>query len=399
VKNKPKILLFSTLNPYPFWAGSETFWFDFVGDQRINSRFDFRLMLADSPATREKAAALSKFGVRSDFYKHFNIDFARRNLFRLADRVRKKDARTLPWFDRIAEEKPDLVWFNVAALADLSELAYAVRLCRREKVPYWLILQHGTENFFLSAEREIEAVAEVALGAKRFVFISQKNRYSLERAIGRRLENAFQTVNALPPAKIDEAREAAENAPAGSGETARFFNLGRYSPVDKAQYLLLEAFSQAVWQTRDWRLTFVGIDGFGKSYLERMIDFYGLRGAQIEILPHTRDVLREIARHDVLLMPSLAEGTPFAMIEAMACARPALGTPVGGIPELIVENRTGWLARTTDAADVAEALERAWRERPRWREFGENAQRHVRENFNEEKSNAELADALEADLQ
>jgi glycosyltransferase involved in cell wall biosynthesis len=398
VTKKRKILLFSTLNPYPFWAGSETFWFDFVADPRVHARFDFRLMLADSPATREQAAQLAPCGVTADFYKHFNVDFARRNIFRLADTVRKKDTRTLPWFDRIAEEKPDLVWFNVAALADLRELLYAVRVCRREQIPYWLILQHGTENFFLTSEREIETVTEVSVEAKRFIFISKKNRYSLERAIGRRLENAFHSINALSPERIAQAKITGEKSPVGTEATARFFNLGRYSPIDKAQYLLLEALAGEEWKTRDWQLTFIGINDFGKFCLGKMIDFYGLNGEKIEILPHTKEVLREIARNDVLLMPSLAEGTPFAMIEAMACSRPALGTPIGGIPELIIENRTGWLARTTDVADIAAGLEQVWYERERWQEFGRRAQRHIEENYNEEQSNVELADALGADI-
>ena len=398
MSQKPKILLFSTLNPYPHWAGSENFWFDFVGDARFHARFDFRLVLADSPATRERAGMLFARGVKTDFYKHFNVDFARRNLYRLADGVRKKDARTLPWFDRIAEEKPALVWFNVAALADLGELLYAVRICKDLQIPYWLILQHGTDNFFLTSEREIATVAEVANGAKRFVFISRKNRASLERAIGQKLENAFHSVNALAAEKIAAARKIGDDAPVGASATARFFNLGRYSPVDKAQYLLLEALADERWKSRDWQLTFIGIDGFGKFYLEKMLGFYDLRGEKIKILPHTKEVLAEIARQDVLLMPSLAEGTPFAMIEAMACARPALGTPIGGIPELIVANRTGWLARTTDVADIAGALEQAWQERARWREFGRNAQQHVAENYAQEKSFAELADALAADI-
>jgi len=398
VRPKPKILLFSTLNPYPFWAGSETFWFDFVKDERVTARFDFQLLLADSPATRAKAETLAGRGVKTDFYKHFNVDFARRNFYRLVDVAGKKETRTLPWFDRIAGEKPALVWFNVAALADLRELLYAARICRSEKIPYWLILQHGTDNFFLTSEREIETVAEVANGAKRFIFISNKNRYSLERAIGQKLENAFHSVNALAAGKIAEAKKIGENAPVGTSGAARFFNLGRYSPVDKAQYLLLEALADERWKNRDWQLTFIGIDGFGKFYLEKMLGFYGLHGEKIKILPHTKDVLAEIARHDALLMPSLAEGTPFAMIESMACARPALGTPIGGIPELILENRTGWLARTTDASDIAAALEKAWQERARWREFGQNAQRHVEENYTQEKTFAELADALAADI-
>lgn len=395
---KKKILLFSTLNPYPFWAGSENFWFDFVGDERAGGQFDFHLVLADSPVTREKAALLSASGAaKTSFYKHFNVDFARRNLYRAADKIRKNEHRTLPWFDEIKADKYDLVWFNVAALADLQDLYYPVKLCEKLNIPYWLILQHGYEDFFLTNQREMETATEVAVSAKRFVFIAKKNRSSLERAIARTLENAFHSVNALPPAKINEAKKIGENFPVDTDETARFFNLGRFSPIDKAQHLLLEALSGEIWENRNWRLDFIGVDGYGKLYLEKLIDFYGLNREKIKVLPHTADVLGEIAKNDVLLMPSLAEGTPFAMIEAMACGRPALGTPIGGIPELIVEGRTGWLAKTTDVSDISEKLEQVWRERGKWREFGRNAQKHVEENHNETTVFAALLAALNTD--
>ncbi|MBL0130283.1 MAG: hypothetical protein IPP43_03465 [Chitinophagaceae bacterium] len=52
--SKPKILLFSTLSPYPFWAGSENLWYDFVCDKRVREELDFQIMLADSPVTRKK---------------------------------------------------------------------------------------------------------------------------------------------------------------------------------------------------------------------------------------------------------------------------------------------------------------------------------------------------------
>lgn len=398
IAQKKNILLFSTLNPYPFWAGSESFWFDFVSDARVNSRFDFQIVLADSPATRAKAEILDKSGIKTIFYKHFNVDFTRRNLYRLADRFKKKDVRTLPWFEQIRKEKCDLVWFNVAALADLRELLYPIRICRELKIPYWLILQHGAEDFFLTSEKEIETVAEVAVSAKKFIFISHKNRFSLERAIGRRLENAFHSVNALSAVKINEAKKVAENLPVGGRETAQFFNLGRFSPQDKAQHLLIEALAKDVWKERNWQLNFIGVDGFGKYYLEKFIDFYGLSRDRIKILAHTTDVFGEIAKNDVLLMPSLAEGTPFAMIEAMACGRPALGTPVGGIPELVIENKTGWLAETVDVSSVGEKLEQVWQDREKWREFGQNAQKHIEENNNQQKSFADLSDALAADI-
>ncbi|HTK38114.1 MAG TPA: glycosyltransferase family 4 protein, partial [Pyrinomonadaceae bacterium] len=340
-KERKSVLLFSTLQPYPFWAGSENFWFDFVADERRNSFFQFHVSLADSQVTRAKAEALAAAGAGVSFYKHFNVNFARRNIYRLSDRIRRRSERTLPWYDVIKNGRWDLVWFSVDGLNSLLDLEYAAGICREQGIPYWLQLQHGYEDFFLTTARDIDVVSLVAVEARRFIFIADRNRRSLERAIGKRLDNAFFSVNALPPAKIAEAGRVSKESPPNSNGTAHFFNLGRFSPKDKGQHLLLEALADGEWKERAWELSFIGIDDFGRKYLERLIDFFGIEKSKIRIVPHTKDVFAEIARHDVLLMPSLAEGTPFAMIESMACGRPAIGTPVGGIPELIRDGETG----------------------------------------------------------
>ncbi|MBK8151173.1 MAG: glycosyltransferase family 4 protein [Acidobacteria bacterium] len=111
--------------------------------------------------------------------------------------------------------------------------------------------------------------------------------------------------------------------------TARFLNLGRFSPQDKAQHLLLEALAGREWEKRDWRMTFVGVSDFGKFYLERLIAYYQISPNRISIRPHTSDVFREIAESDVLLMPSRSEGMPFAMLEAVACGRPLRRATIG----------------------------------------------------------------------
>jgi len=394
---KKRILLFSTLSPYPFWAGSEKYWFDFVTNERVSSSFDFHIRLADSPVTREKAGLAAKSGAVSSFYRHFNVDFARRNLARLKEKVSRKGLRVLPWYDEIRRQRPDLVWFSADGLHNLRELAYGTAICRELGIPYWIVLQHGYEDFFLADNQEIEIVTEIVVSAKRFVFIADRNRQSLERAIGRRLDNALHSVNTLSKDEMRRADRIAEASPVINSETARFFNLGRFSPESKGQHLLLEAFAGSEWKDRDWSLSFIGISDTGRSYLERLIGFFGLDRARIEIVPFTGEPFTEIARRDVLLMPSLAEGTPYAMIESMACGRPAMGTPVGGIPELIKDGKNGWLARTTDVSDIAQAVERAWAARSGWGSFGEAARAFVSTNHCSKKAVEELLSVLAAD--
>jgi glycosyltransferase involved in cell wall biosynthesis len=62
---------------------------------------------------------------------------------------------------------------------------------------------------------------------------------------------------------------------------------------------------------------------------------------------------------DAVVVPSQVDNLPNVLLEAIACGTPCVGFDVGGIPEVIRENQTGWLARRGDAADLARALNAA----------------------------------------
>jgi glycosyltransferase involved in cell wall biosynthesis len=119
---------------------------------------------------------------------------------------------------------------------------------------------------------------------------------------------------------------------------------------------------------------------------------------RIRVCEHRPDILPAMAEADLLVMPSLSEGTPFALVEAMACGRPAVGTPVGGMPELIVEGETGWLARSTEVADVSDALERAWSARSQWPLIGAKAQANVATMYDQDRSILDIIEALQHDI-
>jgi glycosyltransferase involved in cell wall biosynthesis len=60
---------------------------------------------------------------------------------------------------------------------------------------------------------------------------------------------------------------------------------------------------------------------------------------------------------DTFVLPSLHEGLPLAIAEAMSLARPVLATPVGGVPDLIEDDHTGLLAPPSDASALARKIE------------------------------------------
>jgi glycosyltransferase involved in cell wall biosynthesis len=86
--------------------------------------------------------------------------------------------------------------------------------------------------------------------------------------------------------------------------------------------------------------------------------------------PH--EVARWMAAADLVTLPSYSEGHPNVLVEALACGRPVLATPVGGIPEVVDED-CGLLVPARDPAALAEglreALDRPWDEAALSRRF------------------------------
>lgn len=83
----------------------------------------------------------------------------------------------------------------------------------------------------------------------------------------------------------------------------------------------------------------------------------GLDG-RLHFVPARPDIPEVMAALDILVQPSLSEAGPRAPLEAMAMARPVVGTRVGAIPEEVVDGETALLVPPADSASLAQAMAR-----------------------------------------
>jgi glycosyltransferase involved in cell wall biosynthesis len=78
---------------------------------------------------------------------------------------------------------------------------------------------------------------------------------------------------------------------------------------------------------------------------------------RFRLMGERADVADLLPGFDVFAMPSLYEGLPCAVVEAIACGVPVVATAVNSVPEVVVPGRTGILVRPNDAASLAGAID------------------------------------------
>jgi glycosyltransferase involved in cell wall biosynthesis len=129
--------------------------------------------------------------------------------------------------------------------------------------------------------------------------------------------------------------------------------VGRLAP-EKDQTSLLRAAAPLLGD--DFHVVLAGT-GSEADALRRQADELP-NGRSIHFLGARSDVPRVLAAMDVFVLPSITEGLPLAILEAMAAGLPALATPVGGIGEVLREGVTGHFFPVGDAERLRELLGR-----------------------------------------
>ena len=84
---------------------------------------------------------------------------------------------------------------------------------------------------------------------------------------------------------------------------------------------------------------------------------------------------------DIVVLPSLREGTPLVLLEAMACGKPVVATRVGGIPEIIEHGEDGLLVRPKDVEGLSKAILTLLEDPGLREEMGKKARRRAVKEF------------------
>lgn len=132
-------------------------------------------------------------------------------------------------------------------------------------------------------------------------------------------------------------------------------------------------------------------DGELRPSLEAHARRHGIHD-HVHFLGRRRDATVLAGRIDVLAMPSLWEGLPYALLDAMAAATPVVASRVGGIPDAVTDGETGLLVPPGDAAGLADAIASLAAAPDRRRRLGAAARACVHNRFTLTRMLADTAD-------
>ncbi|MFP5264735.1 MAG: glycosyltransferase [Blastocatellia bacterium] len=154
--------------------------------------------------------------------------------------------------------------------------------------------------------------------------------------------------------------------------------VARLQPV-KGHRFFLEAAARVIDKEPKARFVLVG-DGPLKSDIEGQAANLGLQG-RVRLLGDRPDAARLAASFDLLVLSSLHEGLPNAVMEAMAAGVPVVATTVGGTKELIVDGETGYLVPPADSDALSERIAFALANTADRRRVAEAARRFIGAEF------------------
>ena len=192
-----------------------------------------------------------------------------------------------------------------------------------------------------------------------------------------------------PFAAIDQqARAAAKRAldiPAGSRVVT---TVGRLTAIKNHQ-LLLNVAERLIATGCPVQFLIAG-DGELRADLERDAAARGI-GDAVRFLGWRRDLTTIYGASDVFAITSVNEGTPVALIEAMAAGVPGVATDVGGVRDVILDDSTGIVVPPGDAEAFASAVEALLADADRRAMMGAAARRSVLARFAFDRLTADVA--------
>ena len=296
----------------------------------------------------------------------------------------------------VFRERPDVIHTHTAKAGALGRAAAGLYNATRGRARRAVVVHtfhgHVLEGYFRPAANVAIRTAERALGTltDRIVAVAPGQRDDL---VGR--------YHIAPASKVDVVRLGLDlsrllTVDDASPDLRRELLIdptalvvgyvGRLVPI-KSVDTLLRAFARLSFDPSP-RLVIVG-EGPERAALESLAADLGI-AARVRFAGWRQDLEAVYRTFDITVVSSRNEGTPVALIEAMAAGRAVVAANVGGVPDVVTDESVGLLVEPGSVAALSGALEALGRDPAARRRLGAAARRSVAERYSVDRLIADL---------
>jgi glycosyltransferase involved in cell wall biosynthesis len=222
---------------------------------------------------------------------------------------------------------------------------------------------HGDTSHTLKV-RLYEMLAFYVMKKCDLIFaVSEQIKTDLDRKFSKKTPVLFIN-NMLSFSNVSKVRKDRELKSNDPKKVVELIFVGRLSP-EKGLLNFLECFRDHPLKN-NFHLSIIG-DGPEKKIIDEYI-VTNKMGNLVTSYGYVADPSSHFKTPDVLIMPSLREGLPMTLIEALASGIPVIANKVGGIPNLINQDINGYLSEDHSIESWTEVLNRTIENYKRWRE-------------------------------
>lgn len=205
--------------------------------------------------------------------------------------------------------------------------------------------RYGSKFVDFIARTYSKSIGKIILRRCDKVILLHSGLVNTAQGIGIRQDNLFIVPNGIDFARFSpnsNTRRMRESLGISEDE-AMILNVGRLVPV-KGIDTLIEITKKLLNDGFKVKTVIVGNGPYRKEYEKRAKNL----GGNIIFTGLRTDIPEIISACDVFVLPSLSEGLPSALLEAAAYGKPIVASNVGGVPEIITHEETGFLAEPRD---------------------------------------------------
>lgn len=360
-----RLAFISTILNYP-WGGADTMWTraaEAAADRGDELFISVSAMVAASP----RVAALRARGAH--VYERTPAAIPTSIRARMTRKIGRLVRPVDPLLRALEQFRPDWVVISLGGTYDLILHPAWCDWFAASGTKYRLVANWQEENPILS-EAERALAVRALTQAEQVNFVSTRNMAVTRRHLLQALPNARVLQNPLrwQPSDVSDWPNP---SPVCLATVSRL-------DENKGIQLLLHALA-AEPPPGDWQLKIHG-HGPAESYLRGVVDHLRL-SAHVHFRGHVAS-LREIwSENHLLVSPSIEDGVPMTIPEALLCARPVLATAVGGAEDWLADGESGFLCPAPTVPLLAATLRKALAATDRWPTMGTTGATAARERY------------------